>query len=113
MTDSSSTAGAGSAAGGDPMQTLLLGVAGQIDQLAGLVSGIGGPAMASSPIPELLGELGTLVKQFGDLLARIIAAAIAVLEAIAEMLRSDGPVGEAPPKSHFEPIAVNIDRVGR
>lgn len=110
MTDPSSTAGAGSAAGGDPMQALLLGFAGQIDQLAGLISGFGGPSMASSQVPDLLGELGTLVHQLGDLLARIIAAAIAVLEAIAEMLRSDGPVGEAPPQTHFEPIVVNIAR---
>ncbi|MBM7367089.1 hypothetical protein [Gordonia hydrophobica] len=106
MTDAS-TPGADAADGADPVQTLLLGFANQIDQLAGLVAGIGGPATGSSPIPELLGELGTLVKEFGDLLARLIAAFIAVLEAIAEMLRSDGPA-QSPVTTHFQPIAVNI-----
>lgn len=108
MTDASSTTGAGSA-DGDPVQALLLGFANQIDQLAGLIAGAGGTAMGGSPVPELMGELGTLVKEFGDLLARIIAALIAVLEAVAETLRFDGP-GETAATPHFEPIIVNINR---
>lgn len=111
MTDTSSTPGAGSG-DGDPVQTLLLGVANQIDQLAGLIAGVGGTAMGASPVPELMGELGTLVKEFGDLLARIIAAFIAVLEAVAEMLRSDNS-GETTVATGFESIVVNIDRASR
>ena len=108
MTDTSSAAGAGSA-DGDPVQALLLGFANQIDQLATLVAG--GSGAGSSQLPELMGELGTLVKEFGDLLARIIAAFIAVLEAVAEMLRSDG-TGAAAVATHFEPIVVNVNRAG-
>lgn len=108
MTDASSTTGAG-AADGDPLQTLLLGFANQIDQLAGLIAGVGGPSAVASPVPELMGELGTLVKELGDLLARIIAAFIAVLEAVAESLRSNR-VGEGAAPAHFQPIVVNIDR---
>ncbi|MGB3696771.1 MAG: hypothetical protein WBA05_05005 [Gordonia sp. (in: high G+C Gram-positive bacteria)] len=97
---------------GDPVQALLLGFADQIDQLAGLIAGVGGPTFGASPVPELLGEVGSLIKELGDLLARMIAAFIAVLEAIEEMLRSE-PGGEAQPSTRFQAIAVDIARPGR
>ncbi|EGD55835.1 hypothetical protein [Gordonia neofelifaecis] len=112
MTDDHGTTGAGASSAGDPVQTLLLGFANQIDQLAALIAGAGGPTLNGSPIPDLLGDVGTLVKELGDLLARIIAALIAVLEAIADMLRSDRSDGTSAP-SHFQTIAVNVTPTGR
>ncbi|WP_026919542.1 hypothetical protein [Gordonia shandongensis] len=113
MTENTSAGGAGAA--GDPVQTLLLGVANQIDQLAGLIagataSGATGPN-AASPIPDLLGEVGTLVKELGDLLARIIAALVAVLEAVADVLRSDRVATDDAP-SRFETISVTVTPAG-
>ena len=110
MTENHSATGAAS---GDPVQALLLGFATQIDQLAGLVAGGSlGTSGVTAAIPGLLTEVGTLITELGDLLARIIAAFIAVLEAVAEMLRST-PAETAPPSTRFEPIAVTITPMNR
>lgn len=115
MSDYERDARAGDAAAGDPVQELLLGFATTIDQLAALIGGGQHEAAASfgsGPVPELFGELGTLLSEFGDLLARILTAFIAVLEAVAEMLRS-APAGQAPAPTGFESIPVRIAAAGR
>ncbi|GAC69530.1 hypothetical protein [Gordonia soli] len=98
--------------GVDPIREFLLGVAAQIDQLAGLIAG---PRAATSAGTERVGlevpgEITTLLTEIGDLIARLIAAVIAVLEAIATALRSTpGPGESAGPDQRYEPIAVRID----
>ena len=116
MTDHERDAGAGSAAG-DPMQELLLRFAANIDQLAALIGGAGADqatgaanGLLAGPLPGLVGEFGTVLKELGDLLARILAALIAVLEAVAEMLRST-PKTTAEP-TRFEAIPVRITTQG-
>lgn len=111
MTDDAPGADTGHAAG-DPVNALLLGLAGQLDQWAALIGGGSAPDLAavvgSSRLSELVGELGTLVGELGDLLARLLTTAIAVLEAIAEMLRSSPGADTASPGSTFESIPVRI-----
>ncbi|WP_132991578.1 hypothetical protein [Gordonia zhaorongruii] len=112
MTDNERDSRGDAAGGNDPVKDMLLGFAANIDQLAGLIGGTTtgfGPDTSSGPIPELAGELGGLLKELGDLLARILAAFIAVLEAIAEMLRSTPPDTARP--SPFETIPVRITTV--
>lgn len=105
--------GAGQAAT-DPVNALLLGFAAQLDQWAALLgggsaSGVGaGDGDGGSRLTELVGELGTLVGELGDLLARLLTACIAILEAIAEMLRSSPAAGTAPPPTPFQSIPVRI-----
>ncbi|GAA2379096.1 MULTISPECIES: hypothetical protein [Gordonia] len=117
MTDDHDATGSGAADAGDSVQALLLGFANQIDQLAGLIAGtsgsrVPGSGVAGSGIPELLGDVGTMVRELGDLLARILAALIAVLEAVADMLRSDRSE-RAGTSSRFETISVNVTPMGR
>lgn len=102
-------------AGTDPVREFLLGVAGQIDQLAALFGGgqraatAGGPAVAD--LADVTGEITSLLAEIGDLLARLIAALIAVLEAVAAALRS-APAAGAAPAPHYQAIAVRIDPAG-
>ncbi|WOC13719.1 hypothetical protein [Gordonia sp. MP11Mi] len=106
---------AGDATNGDPVQELLLGFATTIDQLAALIGGGQGEAasaLRSGAMPDLFGELGTLVAEFGDLLARILTAFITVLEAVAEMLRS-APASPTGTPTGFESIPVQIATPGR
>ncbi|MCF8570800.1 hypothetical protein L5G32_11025 [Gordonia sp. HY002] len=115
MSDHERDARTGDAATGDPVQDLLLGFATTIDQLAALIGGGQGEAASafgSGPVPELFGELGTLMTEFGDLLSRILTAFITVLEAVAEMLRS-APSGPAATPTGFESIPVRISSAGR
>lgn len=115
MSDSEHATGAG-AAGGDPVQELLLGFASTIDQLAGLIGGSSTTSTAAvgaaGPVPDLLGELGTLLTELGDLVARILTAFIAVLEAVADMLRSS-PAQASTTPTGYQPIAVQITTPGR
>ncbi|MFW0787408.1 hypothetical protein AAFP35_23165 [Gordonia sp. CPCC 206044] len=93
-------------AGADPIRDFLLGVAGQIDQLAAMFAAPA-PRTAAASGPDLSGEITSLLTEIGDLLARLIAALIAVLEAIAKALRSTpstAPGGAA----RYQPIAVRI-----
>ncbi|GAB87179.1 hypothetical protein RVF83_21450 [Gordonia rubripertincta] len=109
------------AAQGDPVRDLLLGLANQIDALAALfaggrqeataaASGYAAAFGADGPVGHALagasGEIGSLLSEIGDLVARLLAAVIAVLEAIAEALRS-APSTISEPR-HYEPIAVRI-----
>lgn len=109
------------AAHGDPVRDLLLGLANQIDALAGLfargpqdagatVSGYAAAFGADGPVGHAFagasGEITSLLSEIGDLIARLLAAVIAVLEAIAEALRS-APTTTSEPR-HYEPIAVRI-----
>lgn len=112
--------GAGS---GDLLRELALGLAHQIDQLTAVIKPQSGaaPAGADHPgagdgvgtdggdhrITELLGEVGTLIGEIGDQIARLLATLIAVLEAIARALSSTPPA-EAPATSGFQPIPVRI-----
>lgn len=106
---------------GDPVRDLLLGVANQIDALAGLFAGgtqdAGAAAAgyvaafgADGPVGQTLagasGEITSLLREIGDLIARLLATVIAVLEAIAEALRS-APSSVSEPRN-YEPIAVRI-----
>ncbi|MGB3302307.1 hypothetical protein [Gordonia sp. (in: high G+C Gram-positive bacteria)] len=112
MTESHSTAGTAAGEAGDAMQNLLLGFANQMDQLAGLISGTGVPALDATPIPGLIGEVSGLFSELSDLVARLLAGLIAILEAVVDMLRGDGgSAGAASTK--FEPISVNITPMGR
>ncbi|MEE3852424.1 hypothetical protein VZC37_18940 [Gordonia sp. LSe1-13] len=109
---------------GDPLRDFLLGLAGQIDQLAAVFGGTGprrpaatGPRADSASadaanLADLSGEITSLLSELGDLLARLIAALIAVLEAIASALRSTPPMaGNEDPA--YQPISVRIDLGGR
>jgi len=109
MTAREHAAGASAGGSGDPLRDVLLGFAGQIDQLAALIGGNrpGAGAEQTSRIGELAGELGTLVSELGDLLARILSALIAVLEAVAQLLRS-APAPSTEPAAGFEVIPVRI-----
>ncbi|MFE0749537.1 hypothetical protein [Gordonia sp. NPDC058843] len=112
----------------DPVRDLLLGLATQIDNLAGLFApapqshtpGSGEAAGArpgfaalvdGGPLGHALsgasGEITSLLAEIGDLVARLIAAVIAVLEAIAEALRSSPTTSSAP--RQYEPIAVRFN----
>lgn len=103
----------------DPVRDLLLGLANQIDQLAALF----GPGSADvveatfgtgGSVGRILtgasGEISTLITEIGDLLARLLTAVIAVLEAIAEALRS-APAETSAPR-HYQPIPVRINVSG-
>ncbi|MFT4126680.1 MAG: hypothetical protein QM662_10670 [Gordonia sp. (in: high G+C Gram-positive bacteria)] len=109
----------GDGAAGDPLSDLLLALAAQIDQVAGWIGtgptdvhGVGaalvGQFLNDRIGAEVAGEITALLREIGDLLARLIAALIAVLEAIATALRSD-PATTPPPARHYQPIAVRID----
>ncbi|GAB90422.1 hypothetical protein [Gordonia rhizosphera] len=105
-------------AGPDPIREFLLGVAGQIDQLASLFGGTPGHAAAAAgpggdaaSFVDVTGEITSLLAEIGDLLARLIAALIAVLEAVATALRS-APGPGPDPTQHYQPIAVRIDPTG-
>lgn len=118
----------------DPVRDLLLGLANQIDALAALFAGGGHHGAASDdgtaagsplagyaaafsadgPVGHALagasGEITSLLTEIGDLISRLLAAVIAVLEAIAEALRSS-PATTTPPR-HYEPIAVRVSAPG-
>lgn len=101
------------AADGDPVHALLLGVATQIEQLAGLIGGVGADDLfgAHSPLHELVGELGSAATELGDLLSRLLAVLIALLEAVAEALGSS-PSGTRPAAAtEFQAIPVRITAV--
>lgn len=70
----------------------------------------GGEASGVHGLGDVSGEITTLLAEIGDLLARLIAALIAMLEAIAKALRST-PADPGAPR-HYEPIAVRIDVAG-
>jgi hypothetical protein len=103
-------------AAADPLRDFLLGLATQIDQVAGLIGG-GQRAWTSTDAagtrragaaPDVGGEITSLLAEIGDLLARLISALIAVLEAIAKALRSAPATAEGS-DNRYEPIAVRID----
>ena len=106
---------------GDPVREMLLGLAGQIDQLAGLLGGgstDSGESVAglvdhdfSALLTGFLGEADHLITEIGDLIARMLAALITVLEAIAEMLRS-APADGGPAPTPFQRIPVRITAAG-
>ncbi|WP_298443970.1 hypothetical protein [Gordonia sp. (in: high G+C Gram-positive bacteria)] len=112
MADDTQETGTG-ATSGDPVGTLLLGVAGQIEQLAALITG---PGLAGLPgiddeglarLAGLVGEAGGLAAELGDLVSRLLAACIAVLEAAAELLRAESDTA-APASTRFQSIPVRI-----
>ncbi|MFT3715480.1 MAG: hypothetical protein QM774_05895 [Gordonia sp. (in: high G+C Gram-positive bacteria)] len=110
MSDEQSAEGTGGAA--DPVRELLLGLAGQIDQLAGLLGGAGKDGVldlgdAGGVFAGLLGEVDHVMTEIGDLIARLLAALIAVLEAIADMLRK-APAESGPVSTPFQSIPVRI-----
>lgn len=119
-----SSASADAQAGADPLRDLLLGLAAQIDQVASWFATSGHPA-ASGDVGQLLtgvfardgrgadiaGEFTSLIREGGDLLARLITALIAVLETVAEALRS-GPATTSPPARHYQQIEVRLDVSG-
>lgn len=107
----------GHAHGADVLRELMLGLAAQIDQVAGWISGAGRAApagaaagdgsSAGSPGVDVAGDISVLLAEIGDLLARLIAALIAILEAVARALHSS-PTAEAPPMAAYQPIRVRI-----
>lgn len=130
--------GPGSARGGestgDPLRDLLLALAAQIDVVAGWFgtgapgptgrtgptgtarpagSGSGGTTAAGAFLGDgsaaaAVGEITSLMQEIGDLLARLIAALITLLEAIAAALRSAPADAGAPPR-RYQPIAVRLE----
>lgn len=93
----------------DLMRELLLGLATQIDTLAGLFAAPpdgGGASMAGH---DLSGDISALLGEIGELLARLIATLIAVLEALATALRGAPSQAEAGVPQQYQPIAVRID----
>lgn len=93
----------------DLMRDLLLGLATQIDTLAGLFAAAPGSDGAAMSGPDLSGDISALLGEVGELLARLIATLIAVLEALAKALRgAPGQSGAGVPQQ-YQPIAVRID----
>ncbi len=82
---------------------------------ASSTSGVDGQAGAQVPIGDYLaeasGEIATLLVELGDLLARLLTALIAVLEAVVRALQADSaqPSG---PRVHtaYAPITVRVNR---
>ncbi|GAC55850.1 hypothetical protein GOHSU_01_00290 [Gordonia hirsuta DSM 44140 = NBRC 16056] len=102
------------AAAGDAMGALLLGFAGQLDQLAALIGGTGAAEDlfgAGSSLNGLVGELGTLAGELGSLLSRLLDVLIAILEAVSDMLGSGGGKTAAAPATAFQSIPVRIGPV--
>lgn len=105
------------ARGADPLRELMLGLAAQIDQVAGWISAAGGGAAAGaatgdgsptgSPGVDAVGDISVLLAEIGDLLARLIAALIAILEALARALHTT-PSAQAPSTAAYQPIRVEI-----
>ncbi|GAB19362.1 hypothetical protein GOEFS_081_00520 [Gordonia effusa NBRC 100432] len=94
----------------DLMREVLLGLAAQIDNLAGLFAGSPDLVGAGVAGHDLAGDISALLGEIGELLARLIATLIAVLEAIAKALRgSSANVGAGAPQQ-YQSIAVRIDR---
>ncbi|MGC4934944.1 hypothetical protein ACLQ3C_14820 [Gordonia sp. DT30] len=106
---------------GDPLRELLLSLAGQIDVVAGwLGTGeqpAGAPSGAGTFLHEtflrdglgadLVGDVTSLMREIGDLLARLIAAFITLLEAIAAALRTV-PADAGPAPRRYQPISVRL-----
>ena len=126
---SAGTQSDGARATGDPLREILLALAGQIDQVASwfatdpkhaesAVDGVGGVAGLGQMLSgvflrdglgdEVAGEITSLLRECGELLARLIAALIAVLEAVANALRAT-PQTAGPQPRHYQPIAVRLD----
>lgn len=101
---------------GDPVRDFVLGIAGQIDQLAAIIGGGGQSASSGATrgagarhqaFGDVAGEISSLVAEIGDLVSRLIAALIAVLEAVANALRAT-PATQASPTAQYQPISVRI-----
>lgn len=100
------------ASGGSPgespdlLRDLILGLAGQIDNLASLFAPSGdGAGLAEH---DLSADIGALLGELGELLARLLATLIAVLEAIVKALRGAPADPAAATRAHYQPIAVRV-----
>ncbi len=114
MTD---TAGGG-APDADPVRTLVLGLLDRIEQFAGtVISDRDRPDGASADIgPAIRASVDTVIGEVGEFVNNLIAAVIAVLEAISAALdeaigararHTPGRPGR--PASGFQPIAVEVE----
>lgn len=102
------------------LDDLLTALAAQIDAVAGWLrtdgfagAAAGAPAGVGTFVrdglgADVVGEITSLIREFGDLLARLIAALIAVLEAVVRALRSV-PTEAPPPHRRYQPIQVQLD----
>lgn len=119
---SSDRAHAGERAG-DPLREILLAFVDQIDALAGWLATAdrgaaptGASATGASSATfvrdglgaDVVGEITTLMREIGDLVARLIAALITVLEAIVAALRT-APADAGPQPRRYQPIAVRLE----
>ncbi|MFW0791696.1 hypothetical protein [Gordonia sp. CPCC 205333] len=103
----------GTGTGGDSpdlMRELLLGLATQIDNLAGLFAGSPDLVGAGVASHDLSGDISALLGEIGELLARLIATLIAVLEAVAKALRGSPANAGAGAPQQYQSIAVRIDQ---
>ena len=105
--------GAGAATDGDPVQELLHGVTDLLDELAALSAGSGtaGGALQPDQLAPLIGRLGAVVGELGEVLAGVVTALIAVLETVAELLRGEHRAAGAA-ATGFEQIPVRITMPG-
>lgn len=105
-----SSAGAGD---GDPVHALLLGLANQIEEIAGVIGGVGADDLVGvdSPFYGLISEFGSVAAEVGDLLARLLGVLIALLEALAEVLKSSPTRPRAAAATSFQAIPVRITAV--
>ena len=107
--ESGSAAGAMDAVA-DAARELLAGLA-QIDDVAHLFApGTAAGVVADGLAADLSGELAVLFAEVGELLARLIATFIAILEALVKVLRSDASDSPPAATTGFQQIAVAIGR---
>lgn len=95
----------------DAARELLAGLATQIDDVAHLFApGTAAGVVAEGLAADLSGELAVLFAEVGELLARLIATFIAILEALVKVLRSDASDSPPAATTGFQQIAVAIGR---
>ncbi|MFZ2509565.1 MAG: hypothetical protein WAW85_00530 [Gordonia sp. (in: high G+C Gram-positive bacteria)] len=108
MTDTPGSSAGG--ADGDPLHALLLGFATQIEQIAGVIGGVGAEDVigVDSPLHGLIGELGSAATELGDLLSRLLSVLVALLQAISEALKSSPASARPAAATSFQAIPVRI-----
>ena len=92
------------------MHALLLGVATQIEQIAGLVGAVGPDDLFGddSPLNALIGEFGSAATELGDVLSRLLTVLITLLEAVSEALKSSPSATHPSAGTSFQQIPVRI-----
>lgn len=116
MTDTAE--GRGAASDADSVRTLVLGLLDRIEHFAaGVIDAEGSTDVPTADLgPAIRATVDTVLGEVGELLSKLIAAVIAVLEAISaaldEAVGTRGratPTRPARPGRGFQPIAVEIE----